>query len=263
MIACMAHTYTTADLTAWRQPMAAGQASTLPMALVLLLRLGGPLAAVQATSTTSHASSSSSSSCADALVDACPPGAVRCGVCVAEQWPELRDASCAKTVTLGQALAQHCSADIALLRLPPPPHHSTAMSVGLFKSTWAASDPRHTTMPALLRYLPVTETADSCPNNTCTCGSSGRTQIVGSHFGLHTVFAAGPHDCRATPPLTGSFSLSEVEGIFDEECGDMTAYSPWMDYNVRRSSTFTVNSRAASACHYCAEPVCLCCWRVS
>ena len=62
---------------------APGQASgrTLPMALVLLLRLGGLLAA-QATSTTSHASSSSS--CADALVDACPPGAVRCGVCVAE-----------------------------------------------------------------------------------------------------------------------------------------------------------------------------------
>jgi len=103
---------------------------------------------------------------------------------------------------------------------------------GLMKSTWAASDPLGTTLPALLKYLPVYSTPDSCPNNACTCGACGRTQMNGTFFGLHTVYAAGRNGCRAKPPLTGHLSIEDVEAIFDEECGDMSRYSPWMDYHA-------------------------------
>ena len=125
-----------------------------------------------------------------------------CAICVTAAWPAARSAC--GVDQLGATLEARCNLTVG--------HHSNAPGqVGLFKSTWAASDPLHTTLPALLRYLPVVNTANSCPNNTCTCGATGRTQMVGATFGLHTVLAAGKDGCRASVPLTGERTLGELE----------------------------------------------------
>lgn len=56
--------------------------------------------------------------------------------------------------------------------------------------------------------------------------------MVGTEFGVHTVLAAGEGGFRAKPPFTGTLTVRDIEGIFDEQLGDMTTYSPWMDYNM-------------------------------
>lgn len=65
--------------------------------------------------------------------------------------------------------------------------------LGIFKSTLAASNPTGTTLPFLLKYFPVFSSPNSCPNQECKCGATGRTEINGTTgfqheatFGIHT-----------------------------------------------------------------------------
>jgi hypothetical protein len=118
-----------------------------------------------------------------------------------------------------------------------------ALSVapGVFKHTIAASDPHHTTLPWLLRHLPVTSAANSCPNETCTCGATGRTEVNQTFgfghevtFGIHTVLAAGVN--RSREAASGHLSLAEVEKLWDEAIGDLRSsdaeYSSLLDNHV-------------------------------
>lgn len=161
--------------------------------------------------------------CEKALETACPSGvSSRCPVCVVNAWPTLEQGSCSEW-TLGVGVKRHCKPDNSTW-----PTNGT----GMFKSTWAVSDPVHTTWPLLMKYLPVVNTWDSCSENHCKCGATGRTEMVNAFFGIHTVFAAGLKYARASPPYSGSLSLKEVEQIVDNQLGGMSVYSPWMDYNL-------------------------------
>ena len=51
-------------------------------------------------------------------------------------------------------------------------------------------------------------------------------------FSLHTVAARGENECRASSPLTGDLTVSDMEAVFDTATADMTTYSPFMDYNA-------------------------------
>ena len=155
-----------------------------------------------------------------------------CGVCVTRAWPRLRNEAACAGLGHGE-LVQHC--DPVRDAVEESESDDGIGMSGLFKSTWAASDPVNTTLPALMKYLTVESTPDSCPGQICACGSCGRTQMLPSgtvQFGLHTVAAKGINDCRATSPLSGDLTVADVEAIFDEELGDMTSYSPYMDYNA-------------------------------
>ena len=51
------------------------------------------------------------------------------------------------------------------------------MGNGISKSTWACSHPVKLTYPWLMKYLPVTDADDSCANNVCKCGATGRVTL--------------------------------------------------------------------------------------
>ena len=167
------------------------------------------------------ASASLSSSCRAALPCAVGWG---CPVCVMQAWPGARGACGA--ASFGASLKEVCEV----------PDSSPPLTAGVFKSTWAASAPTTTTLPSMLRTLPVTRTSDSPANDTCACGATGRAQMVGSLFGLHTVLAAGENQCRATSPNTGTLEVADVEAVFDEALAGMDQrgrkLSPFFDYHV-------------------------------
>ena len=210
--------------------------------LVLVFAHGTVLAAPVPKTTTDadavHASASADAvatrTCAELIEETygCSTAAGSCGLCVTRAWPRLRNEAACAGLGHGE-LVQHCG----------PVHDAADESEsddgigmsGLFKSTWAASDPVNTTLPALMKYLTVESTLDSCPGQVCACGECGRTQMLPSgtvQFGLHTVAAKGINDCRSTSPLSGDLTVADVEAIFDEELGDMSTYSPYMDYNA-------------------------------
>ena len=108
---------------------------------------------------------------------------------------------------------------------------------GMYKATWAASDPIHTTFPFLTKYLGNLPTDNNCPDLTCACGTQGRTELNGTHgfgsedhFGVHTVEAAGVNGSRLR--ASGAYSLAEVEAIWDATLGDMDAYDTFMDNHL-------------------------------
>ena len=137
---------------------------------------------------------------------------------------------------------------------------SGAQPIGVFKATWASSgnsvlelmmtqhsfqhnpnsnrmlpDPVHTALPWLLRHLPCTSTSDSCPNEQCACGATGRVTLNSTNgrfgFGLHAVLAAGHGDTRLR--ASGEISVSELELRFDHELHDMSSgYKACMDNHV-------------------------------
>ncbi|KAH8049294.1 hypothetical protein JL720_15685 [Aureococcus anophagefferens] len=85
---------------------------------------------------------------------------------------------------------------LALATAAAQPSNSTYY--GMYKATWATSDPIHTTYPFLTELLGNLPTDNNCPNLTCACGTQGRTELNGTHgfgsedhFGVHTVEAAG------------------------------------------------------------------------
>eukprot|EP00493_Phyllostaurus_siculus_P023310 UN23646 len=93
-----------------------------------------------------------------------------------------------------------------------------------------------------MKYLPVECADDSCPDNTCTCGTQGRvalkTGIIGkngtlgvsSGFGIHTVNAYGKDHSRAK--ASGELTVADIEALFDERIGDFSTFTPWSDYNT-------------------------------
>lgn len=108
---------------------------------------------------------------------------------------------------------------------------------GMYKATWAVSDPIHTTYPFLTHYLGNLPTDNNCPDLTCACGTQGRTELNGTHgygsenlFGMHTVNAAGVNNSRME--ASGAYSLEEVEAIWGDAMGDMSVYDTFMDNHL-------------------------------
>ena len=100
-----------------------------------------------------------------------------------------------------------------------------------------------------MKYLPVQDADDSCQNNICQCGATGRVALKVSGavrrleewgpspgFGLHTVLAAGEGNSRAR--ASGNMSVSDVETIFDAKWASALAKGhegttePWLDYHT-------------------------------
>jgi len=112
---------------------------------------------------------------------------------------------------------------------------------GISKSTYSASD---TTVPYnfFMKYLPVECADDSCPDNTCTCGTQGRVALktgiisdngtlgVSPGFGIHTVNAYGKDHSRSK--ASGALTVADIEAIFDDRIGDFSTFTPWTDYNT-------------------------------
>jgi len=112
---------------------------------------------------------------------------------------------------------------------------------GIFKYTIAASDPLHTTLPWLLKYLPTFSSGNNCVNDTCACGVQGRAEVKGTTgfdpettFGIHTVFAAGVNRTREF--TSGPLSLAQVEKLWDKSIGDLRSpdvqYTSLLDHHV-------------------------------
>mmetsp|Transcript_1409 Transcript_1409/g.1817 ORF Transcript_1409/g.1817 Transcript_1409/m.1817 type:complete len:442 (-) Transcript_1409:64-1389(-) len=117
------------------------------------------------------------------------------------------------------------------------------MGYGLAKTTYTGSQ----SLVALAfneNYLPVYNSDDSCPDNTCNCTiddvvyvvEQGRcqlnfdsgTSISGTPmegFGLHIV------NC-STNGQPGGMTTAQVEAEFATKFGDMSSYDSFMDYNV-------------------------------
>ena len=72
-----------------------------------------------------------------------------------------------------------------------------------------------------MRYLPVLNTWDSCPDNACACGATGRVELIATYFGIHTVWAAGAGGARAA--ASGPLSVAAVERAYDGALGDDAA----------------------------------------
>jgi len=115
------------------------------------------------------------------------------------------------------------------------PTESQSVGHGISKHTWAASDPR-SCYNWFYDFIPVREDFGSCTNGACECATQGRVALDGytgttdttrpgpSGFGLHTI------NCTHHP--YGDLSLLDVEKIFAEKLGDMSALDGFMDYNL-------------------------------
>merc|ERR1711892_368929 len=115
------------------------------------------------------------------------------------------------------------------------PTESQSVGHGISKHTWAASDPR-SCYNWFYDFIPVREDFGSCTNGACECATQGRVALDGytgttdttrpgpSGFGLHTI------NCTHHP--YGDLSLLDVEKIFAEKLGDMSALDGFMEYNL-------------------------------
>jgi len=112
---------------------------------------------------------------------------------------------------------------------------------GISKNTVAVSSGRVAQCYAWkMKYLPVEDADDSCSNNKCQCGATARVALktsssagklgVSPGFGIHGVYAAGTGGSRAK--ASGNLTVEQVEDIFTQKLGDMSAYSPYMDYHL-------------------------------
>ena len=128
---------------------------------------------------------------------------------------------------------------------------------GISKNTWAASDPIHTSYPWLMKYLPVNDADDSCSNNECTCGATGRVALktsssgndddesskvnsgVSPGFGIHTVLSAGYENSRAK--ASGNLTVAQIEAIFDAKWST-TQYNPYHDHHLALYSASGLDS---------------------
>ena len=127
------------------------------------------------------------------------------------------------------------TAFLALATAAAQPSNSTYY--GMYKATWATSDPIHTTYPFLTELLGNLPTDNNCPNLTCACGTQGRTELNGTHgfgsedhFGVHTVEAAGVNGSRLR--ASGAYSLEEIEAIWGAALGEMDAYDTFLDNHL-------------------------------
>jgi catechol 2,3-dioxygenase-like lactoylglutathione lyase family enzyme len=112
---------------------------------------------------------------------------------------------------------------------------------GISKNTVAVSEGRVTQCYEWkMKYLPVEDADDSCQNNKCQCGATARVALktssasgklgVSPGFGIHGVYAAGTGGSRAK--ASGNLTVEQVEDIFTQQLGDMSQYSPYMDYRL-------------------------------
>jgi len=101
---------------------------------------------------------------------------------------------------------------------------------GLYKNTWAASDPIEC-YNWMTNFLPVLPEPSDCPEgHFCECAIQGRVHTLANknvhgNFGLHTV------NCTHHP--VGPWSLRQIEDVFGEKIANFTnGYHPFMDYNM-------------------------------
>jgi hypothetical protein len=122
-------------------------------------------------------------------------------------------------------------------------------SGGLDKITWTVDNPI-ANWDWFMKYLPVEDDPNSCPDNTCACSTEGRVGLLTSSslsssdssaspfakeqqarrrlmtdgFGIHNV------NCSSHP--SGTKTTKDVEEIFTAKFGDFTDYDAFMDYNA-------------------------------
>ena len=79
-----------------------------------------------------------------------------------------------------------------------------------------------------MKYLPVQEAQDGCPNGECECGSSSRFRLLDETdeggFGIQFL------TCTQHP--YGDTSLAEMERKIQKSWGDFSSFHPFMDYNL-------------------------------
>jgi catechol 2,3-dioxygenase-like lactoylglutathione lyase family enzyme len=132
------------------------------------------------------------------------------------------------------------AAAILSIAVAADPDYHPSLTAGIFKHTIAASDPLNTTLPFLMRYFPVSSSGTSCANESCKCGSTGRTELNGTgpgfepEFGIHSVRAAGVNGTREA--ASGALSVEDIEAVWTQEIGNMKSktytYSPWLDHHL-------------------------------
>lgn len=126
--------------------------------------------------------------------------------------------------------------------------YSQGPGKGVSKDTRACSEGViDSTYEFMMKYFPVSEAQDDCPNRECSCGKQARVQLTSwykknnktaterrrqmvSGFGLHCVYAAGNNGAREAE--TGSFSQEKLEEIFSDKFGDMSKYDTFMAYST-------------------------------
>jgi len=126
---------------------------------------------------------------------------------------------------------------------------------GISKDTRACSEGViDSTYSFMMKYFPVNEADDDCPNRECSCGKQARVSLktssdlsqhddphsniarrldnvgVSPGFGVHCVYAAGTDGARAK--MSGSKTQEQIEAIFSGKFGDMSKYDPFMEYNT-------------------------------
>ena len=101
---------------------------------------------------------------------------------------------------------------------------------GIYKNTWAASDPIEC-YNWMTNFLPVLPEASDCKDgHYCECAIQGRVHTLSTRnphdkFGLHTV------NCSHHP--VGPWPLRQIEDIFGEKLANFTnSYHPFMDHNM-------------------------------
>jgi len=120
---------------------------------------------------------------------------------------------------------------------------------GVSKDTRACSEGViDTTYDFMMKYFPVSEADDDCPNRDCQCGKQARVQLnsyttnehnktqtsrrrqVASGFGLHCVYGAGLNDAREKQ--SGPLTQEQIEKIFSDKFSVMDKYDVFMEYST-------------------------------
>lgn len=123
---------------------------------------------------------------------------------------------------------------------------------GISKSTYACSESAATSAFAwLMKYLPVEEANDDCPDRSCTCGEQSRVALqtnanVSPGFGIHCTYAAGEDATRAA--ANGGTTLEDVASTFASQIGDWTGFDT--SANTRAYSDYSVGLLADSIDSY-------------
>jgi len=117
---------------------------------------------------------------------------------------------------------------------------------GVSKDTRACSEGViDTTYDFMMKYFPVSEASDDCPNRVCQCGKQARVQLSSyttnktqtsrrrqsvAGFGLHCVYAAGLNDAREKQ--SGPSTQEQLEKIFSDKFSSMDKYDVFMAYST-------------------------------
>merc|ERR1712055_48452 len=124
---------------------------------------------------------------------------------------------------------------VFLLTFLAPVAFTQSVGHGISKHTWAASNPRQC-YDWFYDFIPVREDFGSCPDGNCECATQGRVALDG-YTGHTDITRPGPtgfgvHTINCTHHPYGELSLVDVENIFEEKFGDMSALDGFMDFNL-------------------------------